>query len=283
MNKRIPPYLAKGTTNVYLLMFVTFFSLFFVNVYTTFRDAGWFNDKEYQTTSFYSTCVILGGVLVMTISRIIMHFVNKKKLLSLLAYVLWLFAELFVIALLYLFISKIILQDPRHAQTIFQNTLIFIPTILVIPYLISYLFIALKTKEFTIRELRARSHKGDTAKGESADDTVNFNDEKGKLRLSIKRGSILFLESNDNYVNVNYMDNGKLEHTMLRNNLKTLESELTSMGFARCHRSYMVNLQKIKMISREKEGLFISFEDASDTRVPLSKTYADTVMQRFSE
>lgn len=283
MNKKIPPYLAKGTTNVYLLMFVTFFSLFFVNVYTPFKDAGWFNDNEYQTTSFYSTCVIIGGVLVMIISRIIMHFVNKKKLLSILAYVLWLFAELFVIALLYLFISKIILHDPRPAQIIFQRTLIFIPTILVIPYLISYLFIALKTKEITIRELRKKAHQAGPVPDGIGDDTVNLTDEKGKLRLSIKRSSILFLESNDNYVNVNYMDNGKLERTMLRNNLKTLEGELTAIGFARCHRSYMVNLQKIKMISRDKEGLSISFDDASDARVPLSKTYADTVMQRFSE
>ena len=150
MNKRIPEYLAKKTTNVYLLMFVTFFSLFFINVYTPFRDAGWFNNSQYQATSLYSTCVILGGVVVMIISRIIMHFVNQKKLLSVLAYVLWLFAEIFIIAILYLLISKVILHDPRPAQIIFQKTLIFIPTILVIPYLISYLFIVIKTKEIKI-------------------------------------------------------------------------------------------------------------------------------------
>ena len=68
MNKRIPEYLAKKTTNVYLLMFVTFFSLFFVNVYTPFQDAGWFNDSQYQATSFYST--LCSRPMVMLLSSV---------------------------------------------------------------------------------------------------------------------------------------------------------------------------------------------------------------------
>ena len=282
MNKRIPEYLAKKTTNVYLLMFVTFFSLFFVNVYTPFKDAGWFNDSQYQATSFYSTCVILGGVVVMIISRIIMHFVNRKKLLSILAYVLWLFAEIFVIAILYLFISKIFLHDARPAQIIFQKTLIFIPTILVIPYLISYLFIGLKTRDIKIKELQSR-HFRESHVGREADEVINFMDEKGKLRLSIKRSTILYLESDDNYVKIHYMDNGKSSTAMLRNKLKAMEDELAQYGFARCHRSHMVNLQKVNIISRDKEGLYISFDEEGSTRIPLSKTYADNVMKRFSD
>lgn len=282
MNKRIPEYLAKKTTNVYLLMFVTFFSLFFINVYTPFKDAGWFNDNQYQETSFYSTCVIIGGVVVMIVSRIIMHFVNRKKLLSVLAYVLWLFAEIFIIAILYLFISKIVLHDTRPAQIIFQKTLIFIPTILAIPYLISYLFIGLKTKEIKIRELQ-NHHSRESHVGRDADEVINFMDEKGKLRLSIKQSTILYLEADDNYVKIHYIDKGKSGTSMLRNKLKAMEEKLSQYGFARCHRSYMVNLQKVNIISRDKEGLYISFDESGSTRIPLSKTYADTVMKRFSE
>lgn len=70
---------------------------------------------------------------------------------------------------------------------------------------------------------------------------------------------------------------------MLRNKLKAMEDELAQYGFARCHRSYMVNLQKVNIISRDKEGLYISFDESGSTRIPLSKTYADMVMKRFSE
>ena len=283
MNKRIPEYLAKKTTNIYLLMFLTFFSLFFINVYTPFKDAGWFNDSEYQETSLYSTCVIFGGLIVMIISRIIMHFVNKKKLLSVLAYVLWLFAEIFIIAILYLIISKIALHDPRPAQIIFRKTLIFIPTILAIPYIISYLFIAIKTKDIKIRELQNLYPRESRRAGRDADEVINFLDEKGKLRLSIKQSTIFYMESDDNYVKIHYIDKGQKGTVMLRNKLKALEGELTQYGFARCHRSYMVNLQKVNIISRDKEGLFISFDDAGSTRIPLSKTYTEMVMKRFSE
>ena len=61
---------------------------------------------------------------------------------------------------------------------------------------------------------------------------------------------------------------------MLRNNLKDLEEKFSNKGFCRSHRSYIVNMQKIKMISKEKEGLFINFDNEEVAPLPVSKTYS---------
>ncbi len=283
MTRKIPEYLARKSTNVYLLVFVLFFSLIFVNVYTPFEFSTWFNAKNDSLNFLYSTYYILGGIAIMSISRIVMHFVNKKELLSILAYVFWLVGEILVIVMLYTFVSKVILDDHRPASDIFQRAIIFVPAILFIPYVVSYLFIGLKTKDQALNTLLEQGAvRSESANTEMTDETINFKDEKGKYRLSIKKSSILYIEANDNYVNIYYLDNDKVGYTMLRNNLKSLEDKLKPYGIVRCHRSYMVNLHKIKMISREKEGVYLTFDEVAVSRLPLSKSYSEEVMQQFS-
>ena len=114
------------------------------------------------------------------------------------------------------------------------------------------------------------------------DEVFNFCDEKGKVKLSMLLANVYYIAAADNYVNIYYIDNGHLVHYMLRNNLKELEEKLQSKGFCRNHRSYIVNMQKIKMISREKEGLFIIFDSDEVAPVPVSKTYSEQIVEKFA-
>ncbi len=283
MMKKIPEYLAKKSTNINLLVFIFIFSMVFVNVYTPFEFSSWFNTSSDTLNFVYSSCTILGGMIVLVISRIIMYYVNKKELIPMLSYVLWLAAEVVVIVTLYTMVSKIFLHDQRDASVIFQRTLTFVPAILAIPYLVSYLYLGLRSKDAAINKLIEEGHPTGQNTTHTAEDTIVFNDENGKNRLTIKSGGLLYIGANDNYVNIYYMDNDKVGYTMLRNNLKNLEQQLLPYDIVRCHRSYMVNLRRVKIISREKEGMFITFDSNAISKIPLSKTYTEEVMKRFSE
>ena len=283
MLKRIPEYLAKKNTNINLLVFVFIFSMVFVNIYTPFEFSTWFHTNSDSLNFLYSTCTILGGMGVLIISRIIMYFVNKKELISMLSYVLWLAAEILIIVMLYTCINKLLLHDVRDASIIFQRTLIFVPAILFLPYLVSYLFLGLRSKDAAINKLIEEGHANGQALQHTVDDTITFDDENGKPRLTIKSGSILYLGANDNYVNIYYMDNDKVGYTMLRNNLKTLEKQLNAYGIVRCHRSYMVNLHRVTIISREKDGMYTTLDSNAVSRIPISKSYSEEVMRLFSE
>ena len=283
MLKKIPEYLAKKSTNLNLLVFVFIFSMVFVNVYTPFEFSTWFNSSSDTLNFLYSTCTILGGMVVLIISRIIMHYVNKRELISMLSYVLWLAAEILIIVMLYTLVNKILLHDQRDASIIFQRTLIFVPAILAIPYLVSYLYLGLRSKDATINKLMEEGHAVGQTLQHTVDDTITFNDENGKPRLTIKSGGILYIGANDNYVNVYYLDNDKVGYSILRNNLKTLEKQLTSYGIIRCHRSYMINLHRVKLISREKDGMYATFDSNAVSKIPLSKSYSEEVMRMFSE
>ena len=283
MLKRIPEYLAKKNTNLNLLVFVFIFSMVFVNVYTPFEFSTWFHTNSDSLNFLYSTCTILGGMVILIVSRIIMYYVNKRELISILSYVLWLAAEILMIVMLYTLINKLALHDDRNASIIFQRALIFVPAILAIPYLVSYLFLGLRSKDAAINKLIEEGQHITSAAQHPVDETVNFTDENGKPRLTIKSGSILYLGANDNYVNIYYMDNDKVGYTMLRNNLKTLEKQLDAYGIVRCHRSYMVNLHRVTIISREKDGMYTTLDSNAVSRIPISKSYSEEVMKRFSE
>lgn len=281
--KRIPEYLAKKGTNLNLLVFVFIFSMVFVNIYTPFEFSTWFNSSSDTLNFLYSSCTILGGMVVLIVSRIIMYFVNKRELISMLSYVLWLAAEILVIVMLYTLVNKLLLHDQRDAYIIFRRALTFVPAILAIPYLVSYLYLGLRSKDATINKLIEEGHTTGQALQHSVDDTITFNDENGKARLTIKSSGILYVGANDNYVNVYYLDNDKVGYTMLRNNLKTLENQLDAYGIVRCHRSYMVNLHRVTIISREKDGMYATLDSNAVSRIPISKSYSEEVMRRFSE
>ncbi len=281
--KRIPEYLAKKGTNLNLLVFVFIFSMVFVNIYTPFEFSTWFNSKSDTLNFLYSTCTILGGMVVLIISRIVMYYVNKRELISMLSYVLWLAAEILIIVMLYTLVNKILLHDQRDAYIIFRRTLLFVPAMLAIPYLVSYLFLGLRSKDATINKLMEEGHTAGQTLQHTVDDTITFNDENGKARLTIKSSGILYVGANDNYVNVYYLDNDKVGYTMLRNNLKTLENQLDAYGIVRCHRSYMVNLHRVTIISREKDGMYATLDSNAVSRIPISKSYSEEVMRRFSE
>ena len=283
MMKKIPEFLAKKSTNVNLLVFVFIFSMVFVNVYTPFQYSTWFKSNSDSLNFLYSTSTLLGGMVVLIISRIIMYYVNKKELLSLLSYVLWLAAEILVIVMLYTLINKIVLHDGRDAFVIFQRTLVFVPAILAIPYLVSYLFLGLRSKDAAINQLMEQGKTEVKTPITSLDDTLTFFDSNGKARISLKRNNLLYVGANDNYVNIYYLDNDTVGYTILRNNLKSLEGTIASNTIVRCHRSYMVNLQNVKMINYEKDGLYITFNTNAVSKIPISKSYAEEVMKRFSD
>jgi DNA-binding LytR/AlgR family response regulator len=111
---------------------------------------------------------------------------------------------------------------------------------------------------------------------------VPFHDEKGILRFSVKRDDLLYLEAADNYVLIHYLDGDKQLKYMIRTTLKRIEEEFSEKNLVRCHRSYMINIDHVKTIRKEKEGLIINFESPVNITIPISKTYLDIFIRKLS-
>ncbi len=112
---------------------------------------------------------------------------------------------------------------------------------------------------------------------------IPFYDDKGVLKFSVKMQDILYLESAENYVSICYLNKGKASKYLLRETLKKAEDSFSGTELVRCHRSYIVNFDKVKVIRRDKEGLMLELDSPSVIDIPVSKTYVASVMQTFSK
>lgn len=277
LSKKIPAYLTEKQNIVKLVLFTAAFALVFINIYSPFNVQMWFDISKLQLL-LYSSGVILTGVLVVVISRIIMYQVVKRGVqLLIYQYLIWVLAEILCMSIFYTFYELVILDDPRPISEAFKTSALNTSLIILLPYSVTWLYFSWSDKKNKILELTESPDPG------SQKAMIPFRDEKGTLRLSLKRSDILYLQGSDNYVTIWYNAQNKVARYLLRNTLKKLEDELMAESIIRCHRSFLVNMEKVKLIKREKDGLLIELDSNGPASVPVSRSYMSQVLLAFGQ
>lgn len=275
--KPIAPYLNEKRNIIRLIIFTSLFALVFINIYSPFGADRWFNLTKFEFLS-YSSLVILTGVLVVVISRIIMYYYGRKHVINYYQYFAWIFAEIMMMSLFYTLFEKFVLKDIRDFIDLVKLTARNTALVLLLPYSVLWLYFSWRDKKEQIEKLaEVPSFPG------NAREMIPFYDDKSVLKFSIKKESLLYIESAENYVSICYIDKGKVSKYLLRDTLKKMEETFSGTEIVRCHRSYMVNFEKVKVIRKDKDGLKLELDGPSAIDIPVSKTYVDNVMQTFSK
>jgi hypothetical protein len=275
--KPIPSYLNERQNIVRLILFTSIFALVFINIYSPFGADRWFNITRLQFFT-YSSLIILTGVLVVVISRIIMYQLSKRYSILIWQYLLWIFAEVLSMAVSYAVFEKFLLVDGRLFIDLVKNSSRNTALVLLLPYSVSWLYFSWRDKKEQIE----RMAEGLTIPSNTRN-MIPFYDEKGILKLSVKKENLLYLESAENYVSICYINKEKVSKYLLRDTLKKIEETFSGTEIIRCHRSYMVNFDKVKVIRRDRDGLKLGFDNPLVMDIPVSRTYINTVMDTFSK
>lgn len=275
LTKKLPGYLTEKGNLVTTIIFTAGFALLFLNLYTPFGVAAWFEVSK-PTLLFYASGVILAGVLVVAVSRIIMyHAVRRGMQLLIGQYLIWVAAEIISMALFFTLFEIVILDDHRTFPELLARSVQNTSLTLLLPYTILWLWFTWRDSKMKLTVIREQPELA----GQRP--MVHLKDEKGVMRIVLKHSDILFIQASDNYITVCYQAQGKLTRFMLRNTLRALEDELKEEAIIRCHRSYLVNIGKVKLIRREKEGLLLELDSTPPSSVPVSRTYMNDVLAAF--
>lgn len=277
LNSKLPSYLTDKHNIVRLILLTAAFALLFINLYSPFGVEASLKVSRFQFF-LYSSGVILTGVLVVAISRIIMYqLVRRGMELKIYQYLLWVAAEVASMALFYTFYELVILKEERTFPDVFQVSVLNTSLTLLLPYAGLWLYFSYRDKKAKLIELTELPDP-------SAQKTmIPLRDEKGTLRLSIKREDLLYFQGSDNYVTIRYHSGNRLSKYLLRNTLKKMEDELITESVIRCHRSYLVNMDRVKLIRREKDGLMLELDTPVSVNVPVSRTYMNQVLMAFGQ
>jgi hypothetical protein len=269
--EEIPDYLKDKSNLITQVMFVSIFALVFINIYAPFNAASW-TEMGRLEFFFYSSAMILIGMMGIVISKLIFFLLLDRIRNTYLIFGLWHLAEVVLMATIYLVVDLVLLKSEMDLVDRFTSLLFITLMVLVIPYSISWLYMSMKDKRVKLENLTEN-----TSQEFRERKMIIFRDETDKLRFSIKSADILYVESTDNYVTVHTMENGKIKKVMVRNTMKRLEKELEGTLIQRCHRSYMVNFENIKLVKLIHANLYIYLDAPEEIRIPVSRTYAEHV------
>lgn len=276
--RNIPDYLTRRGNLVRTVLFTAAFALAFINIYDPFGIDLYLEISGIRLF-LYSSFVILTGMLVVVISRVAMYFYSRFRKLNYWRYVLWVFAEILVMAFVYSIYLEFILFDERDFMNIFSISLKNTSLVLLLPYTILWLYFSWQDKSIRLEELAAT----DNPHMKTGVEMIHFHDEYGKLRLSVLQHDLLYLEAADNYVTIHYLHREKPQKFMVRNSLRFFEDRLKDSRLVRCHRSFMVNLDKVSIIRREKDGMHLELDAGPHTSILVTKTYLPGLIEAFSK
>ena len=136
----------------------------------------------------------------------------------------------------------------------------------------------------TVRLMNMGGVVSDTAVSSPDEKVITLTDNEGGMKLSVRLKNIYYIESDDNYIKVWYQDyTGSIKQYMLRCRLKTVEESFEGSDLVRCHRKYIINMAKVQVLHKEKDGYYVDLGVDSIGDVPVSKTYEALVLGKFNE
>ena len=283
---KIPKRIYSIKSNIMFIAGLVLFVLFFTIIYTpryglseensNLAWALWYNS---QALCLPICCAII--LVTTTLSRVILLLTTHTARIRESDYLLWQAGEVAATALFIdLFVSLYLHQG--YFELLPSVLLIYI-SVAIYPYTIYWLLIERMDRDIRIAEaqrtiVRLRQGEERAEKG-----VLRFADDKGSVKLVVGIDSVLTIEAAGNYVTILYLTGNRLMRYSLRNTLKGIEELCGDSTLVRCHRSYYINLTKVKLLRKASDGIYAEIDCEGVPDIPVSKSYAKEVMQRFGE
>ena len=225
-----------------------------------------FLSMENATFSFNTTIILCILFVTSAITRWGLFAIGKVRKITGIAYLLWCVGENAASAL---FCSLYLVLISHTSHTFFELsgiTFLYLLTITMYPLGIMWLCFE--------RYLRNE----DASKPVDESSLIRFYDEYKKLRLVIANEAVIFIKSEENYVQIHYIDKDRTRKFVLRSSMRALENDLSKKGLVRCHRSYFINPSYIKIVHRDESGQIVAElnQDGYDS-IPISRKYQDAI------
>lgn len=202
---------------------------------------------------------------VMLVSRLFFWLMHRRMPMTLWRYSFWCIGELLVCCAFTGLYLVLIAPSDYSWFYYFGRSVSAIGSVLIYPYIILFLLYCY---------LDALNTRPDA----SADTRLKFYDNRHQLKFITEASSVLYIESNENYIVLHYLENGIEKRFQLRNSMKNIEPLCEQAGFARTHRCFIVNPLHIKTIRKDTGGYyFVDLGSERSEGIPISKKYYDSI------
>ncbi|MBR1490294.1 MAG: LytTR family transcriptional regulator [Bacteroidales bacterium] len=284
--KYIPSYLRERYQLLGTVTFAALFSVLFLLVSIPFSNNAWFrlgNSTFFGFTALFASI----SLAIVIVSKVTMYKTRNILPMTYWGYSAWCLSEIVLITVLYTIFTVTIAQpEDQNGIAIFFHALVYTFVCLGVPYIIAGMFFTIIDQNRTIRLMNMQDVVTDETPAETAAPVQKFTlfDNNGVLKLSVSSANLYYVEADDNYIKVWYADQqGALQTYMLRCRLKTVEESFAGSDLIRCHRKFIVNMQKVKLLQKVGSVYEITLDNEAIAPIPVTKTYIGNVLERFRE
>lgn len=260
---KIPALLTSWRSNLTFVLGLPLFCLLFVLLYRPVSFVSLL-DMGANLLNFSSTiimCILLG---VMLLSRGILMVVSSVYRLTWLRFVAWELCELIVMSMFSALFVTLMYHGELAYFYVVGQCFYWLILILIFPYVIFNLMFAYLAQSESMPE--------------EDESLMRFVDNTQKLKLMIASSAVLYVEADENYVHVRYLEGERVKDYPLRASMKSLEQLMLKHGLIRCQRSYYINPLHVKVLRRDKEGVIVAELDVANQKsIPVSPKYYDSL------
>ena len=279
----IPDYLRGRYQLLGTVTFAALFTVVFLLVSIPFSNNAWFRLGNSTFFGFTALFALL-SLTILIISKVVMYRTRNILPMTYWGYAAWCIAEIILITVLYTVFTITIAQpEDQNGIAIFVHAFVYSFVCLGIPYIIAAMFFTIIDQNRTIRLMNMQDVVTEETPEEAATvQKFTLFDNNGVLKLSVSSANLYYVESDDNYIKVWYSDNkGDLQTYMLRCRLKTVEESFAGSDLIRCHRKFIVNMGKVKVLQKVGATYEITLDNEAIAPIPVTKTYIGSVLERF--
>lgn len=266
------PYdLLESKTFRYLFVFGgSVFALVFLWV---FEPYGLYNLSIKEKILAVSLYVGIGMVLML------IQFFPLQKLLiknyTVLSTILWLLLSFIIIGTSSSIINSYLYNDGHFnfwAFLVFQGIILSINIFPVSAFVLVHYSISLKKRLKVATSVNSKIQNRNSQSQDEKTEVI-LNSENKNEGMVIFLDSLLFVSSIDNYIEVNYLDNGIQKRSLLRYSLSGIEQDNTDISeIFRCHKGYIVNKRKIESVTGNAAGYKLKLKHFDDL-IPVSRQW----------
>lgn len=137
-------------------------------------------------------------------------------------------------------------------------------------------------KKYSDNALRANENFEKTINKKIDDQELVLQINNKNKKLVLRCDDLIFVKSEGNYCQIFYKDNSIPKKMILRNTMKNIEENLKySDRILRCHKSYIINLDKVLLVKGNARGYSFSV-DGFNHPVPVSRELSKDLLHKIA-
>jgi tetratricopeptide (TPR) repeat protein len=239
-----------------------------LNLVNSFTGIQW---VHYGLIGFIISALTTAGVFMLPTHWSAKPGFNSRFAITALLFLLF----INIVVVMYAFLSGVL----NHSWLDYMNIILVVTGITIIPlfFIIIYLEKVLLRKHIQMAGiLSSRIH---AFHPKESVDLIEIYSDRSKDVLNIPADNLLMIEAAGNYAKICYTEDNKTKTTLILATLKLIESQLENhQNFSRCHKSYIINLKKVKKVVGNSHGYKLEIPGIEDL-VPVSRSYAETFIK----